>query len=221
MIGNRRRLTPVFTTVLALTAGVVVWFPLVVASQTPVSAESPPVVDQRAEAQIGPDVAGDDQRSPMQQSAPFFNALCATDTGLWAQTILAGMTGHLVAVDLSILRRSPDITAPVVVEIRTVDDAGYPTDVVLGRGSATTTIASHRSTPSWLSVPLDVPIQLRRSQRVAIFPTSTPSASGACYEWISGGLNQYSGGAIGITHDFGTTFAIESAKDATIRTWMR
>jgi hypothetical protein len=218
----RRRLMPSFTLVLALAASLVAWLPLVIASQTPASAESTPVLDQRAEVQIGDDLASDGNGVVRQTSAPHFNALCSTDTGLWSQTITAGMTGQLVMIELLLLRRSPDITSTVDVELRRVDETGHPVETLLGRGSATTAIASHRSAPSWLTVPLDAPVLLRAGQKVAVLPVSTPSPSGACYEWISAGLDQYRGGAVAVTRNLGTTFFFdESGKDAAVRTWMR
>jgi hypothetical protein len=217
----RRRLMPHLTLVLALVASIVAWLPLVVASQTPAAAATIPTLDQRAEFQIGSDIASDSQSGPVQQSAPYFNALCDTDTGLWAQTVTAGMTARLSEVELLLLRRSPDILAPVDVEIRTVDDSGHPTQSVLGRGSTQATIPAHRFQPGWLTVRLDAPVQLMRGQKVTIFPTSEPSASGACYEWPSAGLDTYAGGAIAVSYDLGASFALEGGKDAAFRTWTR
>jgi hypothetical protein len=204
-----------------LVASVVVWLPLVAASQTPVAVARTPVPDQRVEIQIGEDVANDAFSGPLQQSAPFFNALCDSETGLWAQTVTAGTTARLSEVELLLLRRSPEILAPVQVEIRAVDDGGQPTQSILGRGSTQATIPSHRSRPGWLTVPLDAPVLLLAGQQVAIFPGSGPSASGACYEWISGGLDVYAGGAVAVSYDLGATFAHAGGKDAAFRTLTR
>jgi hypothetical protein len=102
-----------------------------------------------------------------------------------------------------------------------VDDAGQVTGSVLGRGSSTSAIPVHRAEPGWLIVPLDAPILLLAGQKVAIFPTSAPSASGACYEWPSSGLDQYPGGALAVSYDLGASFAFEGGKDAAFRTWVR
>ena len=204
-----RRLVMQLPFVLVLVASIVAWLPLVLAGQTPAAAATTPVPDQRVELLVGGDLASDASGGIQQTGAPYFNALCDTDTGLWAQTITAGMTARLSEVELLLLRRSPDITAPVEVEIRAVDDAGNVTETVLGHGSTTATILAHRSQPGWLLVPLDAPVPLLRGQKVAIFPTSAPSASGACYEWPSSGLDLYSGGALAVTHDFGASFGLE------------
>jgi hypothetical protein len=221
MVASRWRLRSVLAFVLMLVASVVVWLPLVAASQTPVAVARTPVPDQRVEIQIGEDVANDGRSGPLQQSAPFFNALCDSETGLWAQTVTAGMTARLSEVELLLLRRSADILAPVHVEIRAVDDAGQPMQAILGRGSTQATIPFHRSRPGWLLVPLDAPVQILVGQKVAIFPTSAPSTGGACYEWLSGGLDVYGGGAVAVSYDLGATFAHAGGKDAAFRTWTR
>ena len=217
----RRRLRSHLALVATVFASVVVWLPLVVAGRAPVAASLPPVPDQRAEIQIGEDVAADARSGPVQQGAPFFNALCDSEVGLWAQTVTAGRTALLAEVELLLLRRSADIAAPVQVEIRAVDDHARPTQSVLGRGSAPATIPFHRSRPGWLAVPLDAPVQLVTGQKVAIFPTSAPSPSGACYEWPSSGLDVYPGGAVAVSFDLGASFVVESGKDAAFRTWTR
>ena len=216
-----RRLMPNLTLVLALIASIVAWLPLVLAGQTPAVAATTPVPDQRAEFQIGNDVASDGQSGPTQLSAPHFTPLCDSDVGLWAQTITAGMTSRLSEVELLLLRRAPDIDAPVRVEIRAVDAAGRPTEAMLGQGVTKATIPVHRAEPGWLTVPLDAPLQLLRGQKVAIFPTSSPSAGGACYEWISSGLDTYAGGSLAMSFDRGATFTPDNGKDAAFRTWSR
>jgi hypothetical protein len=125
------------------------------------------------------------------------------------------MTARLSEVEL-LLRRSPDITSPIAVEIRAVDGGGHPSETVLGRGVTEVTIPFHRAEPGWLTGPLDAPVQLMRGQKVAIFPTSSPSASGACYEWPSSGLDQYSGGSLAVSYDLGATFALSGGKDAVV-----
>jgi hypothetical protein len=221
MFSRQRRLRTPLTLALTLVVSVAVWLPLVAASQTPVAIARTPVPDQQVEVQIGEDVAADAYSGPVQLSAPFFNALCDSETGLWAQTLTAGATVRLADVDLLLLRRSADVEAPVSVEIRAVDDAGQLTPSVLGRGATQATIPVHRAQPAWLTVSLDAPVQLLRGQKVAIFPTSSPSASGACYEWVSGGLDVYSGGAVATSYDLGATFAVEGGRDAAFRTWTR
>jgi hypothetical protein len=212
---------PNLALVLALIASIIAWLPLVLAGQTPAVAATTPVPDQRAEIQIGNDIAGDSRSGPMQQSAPHFNPLCDSDVGLWAQTITTGMTARLSEVELLLLRRAPDIDAPVRVEIRAVDAAGHPTETVLGQGVTQSTIPVYRAEPGWLPVPLDAPVQLLRGQKVAIFPTSSPSAGGGCYEWTSSGLDTYSGGSLAMSFDRGATFTPENGKDAAFRTWSR
>jgi hypothetical protein len=216
-----RRLVPRLPFVLVLAASIVAWLPLVVATQTTAVAAKTPVPDQGSEFLIGADLASDSGGSIQQMNAPHFNALCDSDTGLWAQTVTAGSTVRLSEVELLLLRRAPDIVAPVHVEIRAVDAAGRPAPTVLGRGSTQATIPAHRSQPGWLAVPLDAPVQLLRGQKVAILPTSSPSAGGACYEWVSSGLDVYPGGAIAVSYDLGGTFAVEGGKDAAFRTWTR
>jgi hypothetical protein len=217
----RQRLVPNLTLVLALIVSIIAWLPLVLAGQTPAVAATTPVPDQRAEIQIGTDAAGDSRSGPTQLSAPHFTPLCDSKVGLWAQTVTAGMTARLSEVQLLLLRRVPDIEAPVHVEIRAVDAASLPTETVLGHGSTQSTIPVHRAEPGWLTVPLDAPVQLLRGQKVGIFPTSSPSASGACYEWVSGGLDTYFGGSLAASFDGGATFALENGKDAAFRTWTR
>jgi len=216
-----RRLVPRPPFFLVLTASVVAWLPLVASTQTPAAAAKTPVPDQRSEFLIGADLASDSGGSIRQMNAPHFNALCDSETGLWAQTLTAGGTVRLSEVELLLLRRSPDIVAPVHVEIRAVDDAGQPTQTMLGRGSTQATIPTHRAQPGWLTVPLDAPVQLLRGQKVAIFPTSAPSVGGACYEWASSGLDIYASGAIAVSYDLGASFALEGGKDAAFRTWTR
>ena len=216
-----RRLRSQLALVATVLASVVIWLPLVAASQAPVAAAKTPVPDQRAEIQIGEDVAGDARSGPVQQGAPFFNALCESETGLWAQTVTAGKTALLSEVELLLLRRSADIWAPVQVEVRAVDEDARPTQSVLGRGSTAATVPFHRSQPGWLLVPLEAPVQLVIGQKVAIFPTSAPSPSGACYEWPSSGLDQYPGGALAVSFDLGVSFIVEGGKDAAFRTWTR
>jgi len=143
---------------------------------------------------VGGDPASDGSGPIQQANAPSFNALCDSDTGLWSQTITIGMTARLSEIDLQLLRRSPDIVAPVDVEIQAVDDAGNVTQTVVGHGSTPGMILAHRSQPGCLTVPLDAPISLLAGQKVAISPTSAPSASGACYEWPFPGLDVYAGG---------------------------
>jgi len=215
------RLVPRLPFVLVLAASIVAWLPLVAATQTPAVAAKTPVPDQRSEFLIGADLAADSSGSIQQMNAPHFNALCDSETGLWAQTLTVGGTVRLSEVELLLLRRASDIVAPVHVEIRAVDDAGTPTQATLGRGSTEATIPVHRAQPGWLTVPLDAPVQLVRGQKVAIVPTSSPSVGGACYEWVSSGLDVYASGAIAVSYDLGATFALEGCKDAAFRTWTR
>lgn len=216
-----RRLAAQFPLALVLVASIVAWLPLVLAGETPAAAATTPVPDQRSEMQISTDVAGDARLAPQQMSAPFFMPLCKNERGRWAQTFTAGMTARLSEIELRLLRRSPSINAPVEVEIRAVDEAGLPTATILAHGSTAMLIPSHWSESGWLTVPLDQPIMLRSGQKVAIFPTAEPSASGACYEWVSSGLDLYAGGAIATTHDGGVSFVPEGGMDVAFRTWMR
>jgi len=216
-----RRLISQLPIVLVIAASIAAWLPLVMAGQTPAIAATTPVPDQQSMLQVGADLASNGSGGIQDQSAPFFMPLCETDQGRWAQTLRAGLTAQLSQVDLLLLRRSPDITAPVEVQIRAVDSAGRPTETVLAHGSTTATIPVDRAQPGWLSVSLDAPLPLLAGQHVAIFPTSEPSASGACYEWPSAGLDQYTGGSLSLTHDLGATFALEGGKDAAFRTWVR
>ena len=216
-----RRLVPRPPFFLVLTASVVAWLPLVASTQTPAAAAKTPVPDQRSEFLIGADLASDSGGSIRQMNAPHFNALCDSETGLWAQTLTAGGTVRLSEVELLLLRRASDVDAPVHVEIRAVDNVGQPTQTVLGRGFTQATIPTHRAQPGWLTVPLDTPVQLLRGQKVAIFPTSAPSAGGDCYEWASSGLDIYASGTIAVSYDLGASFALEGGKDAAFRTWTR
>ena len=216
-----RRLAFQLPFVFVLSASIVAWLPLVVATQTPAVAATTPVPDQRSEFLIGADLASDGSGSIQQMNAPAFTPLCDSDAGLWAQTITVGMTARLSEVELQVLRRSSDIAAPVEVEIRAIDDAGNLTQTVLGHGSTLATVPAHRSQPGWLMVPLDAPVSLLTGQKVAIFPTSSPSASGACYEWTSAGLDLYPNGSLAVTYDLGQSFDVEGGKDAAFRTWMR
>ena len=61
MFALRRWLKSQLTLALALVASVVVWLPLVVASQTPAMAAATPVPDQRSELLISADMAADGQ----------------------------------------------------------------------------------------------------------------------------------------------------------------
>ena len=206
---------------LTLAAGTFVWLPLVAAGGTTASAAATPVVDQRSEALISADLASDGSGTIQQLQAPHFNALCGTGAGRWAQTMTASLTAQLSDVELLLLRRSSDIESPVQIEIRSVDAAGLPTDTVLGRGSTTATIPYHRSEPGWLRVALDVPVRLLIGQKAAIFPTAMPSATGACYEWVSPGLDVYSGGSLAETTELGAGFRLARGRDAAFRTWMQ
>jgi hypothetical protein len=220
-----RRLVSNVTLLIVLVAGIVSWLPLVLAGETRAVAATTPVPDQRTELTIGADganeLAADGQSGLIQLSAPFFRSLCAGTDGQWAQTVSAGLTAQLVEVELLLLRRTPDVEAPVRAEVRAVDDAGLPTETVLGHGSTGAGIAVHRSKPGWLTVALDAPVQVLRGQKVAIFPTSTVSPSGACYEWVSAGLDQYTGGSLAVTDDAGASFTSELGKDAAFRTLVR
>jgi hypothetical protein len=207
--------------VLVLAASVVAWLPLVLAGQTPAAISTVAMPDQRSEMLAGADLAVNASGAMQETSAPFFNPLCDGPTGLWAQTVSAGATSRLSEVELLLLRRSPDITSPVEIEIRALDDTGALTETALGHGSTSGVIPFHRSQASWLTVPLDTPIQLLVRQKVAIFPTSTPSASGACYEWVSSGLDLYAAGSLAVTYDLGESFVFERGKDAAFRTWTR
>ena len=55
-----RRLVLQLPVVIALTASMVAWMPLVLATQTPAVAATTPVPDQRSEFLIGADLASDD-----------------------------------------------------------------------------------------------------------------------------------------------------------------
>lgn len=221
MFTTRPWLRAALTTALALVGGTLAAFPLLLAGETPVSADATPVIDQRSEVHIASDVAADARTAAFEQSTPFFNALCGSGSGLWAQTMAAGRAGQLTSVELLLLRRSSDIAAPIAVEIRAVDGTGRPTEAVLGRGVTTDAIPAHRATPSWTRVPLDAPIQLKAGQKVAIFPTSSTAPSGACYEWVSGGLDRYASGTLAVTFDGGITFIVEGGSDAGFRAWLR
>jgi hypothetical protein len=206
---------------LVLIASIAAWLPLVLAGQTAAVAATIPTPDQRVEPQFSADLAADGSSGPLDQQAPHFNALCESETGLWAQTLTVGMTSRLSEVELLLLRRSPDIHSPVEVEVREVDDAGRPSETVLARGMTEATIPFHRAAPGWLTIRLEEPVLLLRGQKVAIFPTSRLSDSGTCYEWTSAGLDTYGGGAIAVTFDAGATFALEGGQDAGFRTWTR
>lgn len=216
-----KRLISNVTLLLVLVASILAWLPLVLAGQTPAAVAATPIPDQRSEAQLSGDLVEDGSGRIQQLSAPSFNALCDNGQGLWAQTLTAGLTANLSEVELLLLRRSPEIVAAVQVEIRAVDDRGLPTDTVLGRGATAATIPVHWSQPGWLTVSLDAPVQLPRGQKVAIFPTSTASNSGACYEWVSSGLDLYVGGSLTVTDDAGESFVLAGSKDAAFRTWVR
>ena len=216
-----RRLVSQLPLVLVLAASIAAWLPLVMAGNTPAVAATTPVPDQQVMLQIGADLAANSSGGIQEQSAPFFMALCDNEQGRWAQTFRAGLTAQMTQVDLLLLRRSADIAAPVEVEIRAVDSTGRPTETVLAHGSTIATIPADRAQPGWLTVPLDTPLPLLAGQHVAIFPSSTASASGACYEWPSAGLDQYTGGSLAVTHDLGETFALEGGQDAAFRTWVR
>jgi hypothetical protein len=84
VLALRRWLKSQLTLALALVASIVVWLPLVIASQTPAMAAATPLPDQRSEILISADMAADGQSGPQEQSAPHFNALCDSDTGPWA-----------------------------------------------------------------------------------------------------------------------------------------
>ena len=216
-----RRLISQLPIVLVIAASIAAWLPLVMAGQTPAIAATTPVPDQQTLLQIGADLAANGSGGIQDQSAPLFMPLCDTDRGRWAQTLRAGLTAQLSQVDLLLLRRSPDITAPVEVQIRAVESTGRPTETVLAHGSTAATIPADRAQPGWLSVPLDAPLPLLRRPACRDLPRLQPPASGACYEWPSAGLDQYTGGSLSLTRDLGATFALEGGKDAAFRTWMR
>jgi hypothetical protein len=216
-----RRLVSQLPLLLVLVAGIAAWLPLVMAGRTPAIAATTPVPDQQVMLQIGNDLGASAGGSVFEQSAPFFMPLCDNEQGRWAQTMRAGLTARLVQVDLLLLRRSADVAAPVEIEIRAVDSTGRPTETVLAHGATAATIPVDRARPGWLTIPLDAPLRLLAGQPVAIFPSSTASASGACYEWPSAGRDQYTGGSLALTHDLGETFVLEGGQDAGFRTWVR
>lgn len=202
-------------------AGLLAWVPLVAASQIPVTADKLAALDQATDLHRGPPIVGDHRFEPREQRVPTFNALCASGTGRWAQTITAGRTGQLASIDLLLLRRYAEISGPVEIDVRAVDDDGHVTSRQLAHGSSTDVIPYHRSTPAWLSTPLDDPLLLHKGQRVAFFPTATAAATDACYEWLSGGFDQYWGGSTVVTDDGGRSFSPGIGQDAIFRTWLR
>src|SRR4051812_13704619 len=104
---TRRRLVPQLPFVLVIVASVAAWLPLLSASQTPAVAATTPVPDQHADLMpFGGDIAADARSVPQQMVAPSFAALCDSQSGLWAQTITAGLTARLSEVELQLLRRS-------------------------------------------------------------------------------------------------------------------
>jgi hypothetical protein len=216
-----RTLQPYLSYILVIAAGVVAWLPLVAAGGTMASVAATPVVDQRSEVLLSTDLASDGSGTIQQLQAPHFNAICGAATGRWAQTITASLTGTLAQVDLLLLRRSADIASPVQVEIFSVDAAGLPTTTMLGRGATTATIPVHRSEADWLRVSLDVPVPLLIGEKAAIFPTAMHSATGNCYEWVSSGLDVYSGGSLAETTELGAGFRLARGRDAAFRTWMQ
>jgi hypothetical protein len=103
------------------------------------------VPNQRVEFLVNTDLAADSRGSVRQISSQSFTLICDIDRGLWVQKLTSGMTARLSEVEIQLLRRSADISAPVEIEIRSVGDASRPTQTVLGQGSTAATIPADRT----------------------------------------------------------------------------
>src|SRR5919204_930284 len=141
------------------------------------------------------------------------------DTTWEAQTFTAGRTGILYQVDLNLFVPFGGYGQDVIVQIRSVDPTGAPSNVILA--SATVPAASIPGNQGWVSVPLTPGARSLAGARYAIVVGTAPPGPFhcVCYVWSDASSDVYPKGDRYPSSDAGLTWPYHSVNDAAFRTY--
>jgi hypothetical protein len=142
------------------------------------------------------------------------------DTTWEAQTFTAGRSGILYQVDLNLRTPFGGYGQDVIVQIRSVDPTGAPSNVILA--SATVPAASITANPEWVSVPLTPGARSLAGARYAIVVGTAPPGPFhcVCYVWGDAFSDVYPKGDGYASSDAGLTWPSHSVNDAAFRTYV-